>query len=342
MIIHSEKTKSKIYIERDCRLHIKDYICVQRKVMIISDDGVPKEYVEAIASQCPQPFIHIVKQGEGSKSLSVVEEICQELYHHGFGNEDLIFAVGGGVIGDLSGYIASVYKLGIPFVSLPTTTLSQIDSSIGGKTAVNLHNVKNIIGAFYHPEVVLIDLNTLATLSHRQYYSGLVEALKAGIIRDPILFSLFEQNVVDFNCTLPPKDLEQIIERSLIIKRDVVEEDEKESGLRKILNFGHTFGHAIESMYGLHGYTHGECVGIGMVMILQDPILREKVKTILYKMKLPYEADYDEEVLLEYVTKDKKAQGSTISLVLVDEVGKAYVNDVEISDLKNYIQGGKE
>lgn len=341
MELSSATTKSRIIIERDSRFHIKKYINVNRKVMIISDDGVPKDYVATIKTQCPCAFVHSIKQGEASKSLRVVEAICYEMYQLGFDKQDLLFAVGGGVVGDLTGYIASIYKLGIAFVSLPTTTLSQIDSSIGGKTAVNLDNVKNIIGAFYHPKVVLIDLNTLATLSHRQYYSGLVEALKVGLLRDPILFSLFEHNKVDFSCTLPPSDLEQIIERSLIVKRDIVEADEKESGLRKILNFGHTFGHAIESVYNLKGYTHGECVGIGMVMILKNEALREKVKMILHNMELPYEAKYDEKELYEFVTKDKKAEGATISLVLVDEVGKGYVKEVNMKDIRQYIGGAK-
>lgn len=337
MEVKTRNYTSTIILERDCRKHISDYINLNRKIMIISDEGVPSQYVETIQSQCANSYVYIVEQGEGAKSLKNVEKICIKLYELQFDEQDLIFAVGGGVVGDLSGYVASIYKLGIPYVSLPTTTLSQVDSSIGGKTAVNLDHVKNIIGSFCHPEVVFIDLNTLATLSHRQYYSGLVESLKAGMIRDPKLFELFENNKADFNGDMPPHDLEEIIERSLLIKRDIVEADEKEQGLRKLLNFGHTFGHAIESIYDLHVLTHGESVGIGMMMILKNETIKEQLKEILIKMKMPYEANYEKEEILRYITNDKKAEGDMIDIVQVDKIGKGYIKKISIKELETYI-----
>lgn len=338
MEVHTPHGISHIHIQRDVRMHIGDYLNVQCKVLIISDDGVPYEYVQTIAMQCPQASVHIVAHGEVSKSLEQVKEIVCRLVELDFKKTDMIFAVGGGVIGDLSGYVAASYRLGIPYASLPTTTLSQIDSSIGGKTAVNLHGVKNILGAFYHPQHVFIDLNTLQTLSRRQYYSGLVEALKAGMIRDPKLFSLFENNDANFNGKLPPADLEEIIERSLIVKRDIVEADERENGQRKLLNFGHTLGHAVESCYALKGLTHGESVGIGMMMILKQESLRQRLKKILMKMNLPYDADCDTEQLLAYVERDKKAADSMISIVQVDSIGEGYVKELPICELRNYME----
>mgnify|MGYP003376039376 CR=1 FL=1 len=233
----AEKT-SRVYIEKDCRLHLEKYISLDCKVMVITDEGVPKQYHEEVLKQCKEGYLFIAKQGEETKSLGVYEQILQRLLELDFSRKDLVIALGGGVIGDLSGFVAGTFKRGMRFASIPTTTLSQIDSSIGGKVAVNMGEVKNVVGTFYHPEAVLIDLNTLATLSERHYHNGLVEAVKAGLIGDAELFELFEKTE-DIE-----KDLEEIIIRALKVKKNVVEQDEKEENLRKILNFGHTIGHA--------------------------------------------------------------------------------------------------
>lgn len=338
MEITTKTSHSRIILERDCRNHIRDYIDVDRKILIISDEGVPYSYVEDVRSQCPQAYVHIISQGEESKSLEEVKRIALQLLKYDFTEQDLIFAIGGGVVGDLSGFVASAYRCGIPYVSLPTTTLSQIDSSIGGKTAVNLNGVKNVIGSLFHPQCVLIDLNTLKTLHPRQYYSGLIEAIKAGMIRDPQLFAIFEQHQADFDGTIPPLDLEEIIERALIVKKEIVEEDEKETGMRKLLNFGHTIGHGIESIYHLQGYTHGESVGIGMMMILRNPDLRQRLESILKKMNLSVSADYEPSQLMGLIAKDKKADGDHISIVQVDVIGQAYTKEITLEELADYIQ----
>ena len=179
----AEKT-SRIYIERDCRLHLEKYISLDCKVMVITDEGVPKQYYEEVLSQCKEGCLFVAKQGEETKSLTVYEQILNRLLELDFSRKDLVIALGGGVIGDLSGFVAGTFKRGMRFASIPTTTLSQIDSSIGGKVAVNMGEVKNVVGTFYHPEAVLIDLNTLSTLPERHYHNGLVEAVKAGLIAD--------------------------------------------------------------------------------------------------------------------------------------------------------------
>ena len=329
--------KSDIYIERNIRKKILKYANLDRRVLVLCDDGIPYEYVETIRKQCGIPFVKIIPHGEKSKSLDMVEQLCAFLYGAGFDKNDLIFAVGGGVIGDLAGFIASIYLGGIEVISLPTTTLSQIDSSIGGKTAVNFKGTKNLVGSFYQPSKVFIDLNTLSTLTRRQYYSGIIEALKAGMIRDPDLYSLFVKNKVDFLEEVPPEDLEEVIERALYVKRDVVEEDEKELGIRKILNFGHTIGHAIEGLY-MGKYYHGECVGLGMLMVLENKELRNQLREILKKMDMPVQVECSVEELMPYLVKDKKFDGKMMSLVQVDEIGKGYIKEVDINWIENHIR----
>ncbi|MDO4452042.1 MAG: 3-dehydroquinate synthase [Lachnospiraceae bacterium] len=328
MNIQLAERTSRIYIERDCRLHLEKYISLDCKVMVITDEGVPKQYHEEVLKQCKNGYLFVAKQGEETKSLEVYEQILQKLLALDFSRKDLIIALGGGVIGDLSGFVAGTFKRGMRFASIPTTTLSQIDSSIGGKVAVNMGEVKNVVGTFYHPEAVLIDLNTLSTLPERHYNNGLVEAVKAGLIGDAELFELFEKTEHIEN------DLEEIIVRALRVKKNVVEQDEKEENLRKILNFGHTIGHAIESIYHLEGYYHGECVGIGMMMILEKEEIRERLRKVLCKLNVPLSADYDVEEVIHFIKKDKKANGKYVTVVQVDKVGEAKLLPIEIESLR--------
>lgn len=328
MNIQLAEKMSRIYIERDCRLNLEKYISLDCKVMVITDTGVPEKYYEEVLRQCAEGYLFVVKQGEESKSLEVYEQVLQKLLELDFSRKDLVIALGGGVIGDLSGFVAGTFKRGMRFASIPTTTLSQIDSSIGGKVAVNMGEVKNVVGTFYHPEAVLIDLNTLSTLPRRHYYNGLVEAVKAGLIGDEDLFKLFEKS------DSVEENLEEIIVRALRVKKNVVEKDEKEENLRKILNFGHTIGHAIESIYHLEGYYHGECVGIGMMMILEKEEIRERLRKVLCKLNIPLCAKYDVEEVIHFIKKDKKANGKYVTVVQVDKVGEAKLLPIEIESLR--------
>lgn len=319
---------SNIFIERDARLHLKDYLDLDCKVMIVTDRGVPEQYHQEVLNQCNQGYLYVAEQGEGTKSLSVYEDILSKLLELNFSRKDLVLALGGGVIGDLSGFVAGTFKRGMRFASIPTTTLSQIDSSIGGKVAVNFGEVKNVVGTFYHPEVVVIDLNTVKTLTKRHYHNGLVEAVKAGLIADRELFELFEHaDNVD-------EHLEEIIVRALKVKKAVVEQDEKEENLRKILNFGHTIGHAIESIYHLEGYYHGECVGMGMMKILEDEEIKARLRKVLLKLEVPLETEYDVDEVIEFIKKDKKANGDYVTIVQVEKIGEAKLIPVEIECLR--------
>ncbi len=298
---------------------------LDRRVLIVTDSGVPSEYAQAVLSQSKDGMIFTVEQGEGSKSFGVLEKLLNAMLEKGFSRKDCIVAVGGGVVGDLSGVAASLYMRGIDFYNIPTTLLSQIDSSIGGKTAINLGGVKNVVGAFYQPKKVLIDPTLLKTLPSRQISNGLAEAIKVSLTSDKELFDIFENGDIQNN-------MDEIIIRSLNVKKDVVEKDEKESGLRKVLNFGHTIGHGIESSSGMQGLYHGECVALGMLPMC-DKKLRPRVIEVLKKCNLYREIPYDWDKITEAAFHDKKADGDTVSVVTVDEIGSFKMRSVKCIEL---------
>lgn len=301
-----------ITIERGVLKKAGALLNLNRKVLIVTDSGVPKEYSEQIALQSRCPFIETIPMGEESKSLSSFEKLCKAMLEHGFTRSDCVVAVGGGVVGDLAGFAAASYMRGIDFYNIPTTVLSQVDSSVGGKTAVNFMGVKNIIGAFYQPKAVLIDPDTLKTLSERHFSNGLAEALKMSLTFDKELFELFESGDAH-------EHIETIIERSVKAKSLVVEQDEKESGLRKVLNFGHTIGHAIESAENLGGFYHGECVALGMIPMC-SPNIRKRLKAVLKKLSLPYEYHGNIEKLMASASHDKKFSGEKVTVITLNDI----------------------
>ncbi len=302
-----------IIIEHGATHKAADYLNLNRKVFIVTDDGVPAEYAERIAAQCKAPIIATVAQGEDSKGFPTFEKLCRMMLENGFTRTDAVVAVGGGVVGDLAGFVAASFMRGIDFYNIPTTLLSEVDSSIGGKTAINLGGVKNIIGAFHQPKCVLIDPDVLKTLPPRQIANGLAEAIKMAATFDKELFELIENEDIMEN-------LDTIIEKSLAIKKYVVEQDEKEKGLRRILNFGHTVGHGIESYEGLHGLYHGECVALGMLPMCEGEV-KERLLRVLKKAGLPTELDFDADRIYQAVTHDKKLDGDTLNLIYVPEIG---------------------
>ena len=302
-------------------------------IFILTDQNIPEQWIDLVQNQCPDSIVYKVHGGEESKSMQTYEEVLQAMLNFHMNRKSLLIALGGGVIGDLGGFVAASYMRGIRFVSIPTTTLSQIDSSIGGKTAINLGHVKNIVGAFYHPEKVLVDFDTLSTLPQRHVVNGLVEALKAGLIHDRELFELFEkENYMD--------DLETIIYRSLLMKKNVVEQDEKESGLRKTLNFGHTIGHGIEAYFNLDTYLHGECVAMGMLYFVDDPDLKQRMLAIYDRMGIQATADFDIDEVYRLTTMDKKADTHTITVVRVKAPGESYLVDLDKTKILDILQGG--
>ena len=310
-----------ILVERGILARAKDYLNLNRRVLVVTDTQVPAIYAQTLAAQCQSAVICTVETGENSKSLGGFGHLLQTMLDHGFSRKDCVVAVGGGVVGDLSGFAASAYMRGIDFYNIPTTLLSQIDSSIGGKTAINFGGVKNIVGAFYQPKKVLIDPKLLETLPARQISNGLAEAIKMSLTSDKKLFELFENDDIESN-------LEEIIIRCLNIKKYVVEQDEKEAGLRKILNFGHTMGHGIESSLEMELY-HGECVALGMLPMCADSI-RPRVMKVLQKCNLYRQLDYDWEQIAEAAFHDKKVDGDSVTVTVVNEVGS-----FELKTMKN-------
>lgn len=318
-----------IHIEKNAVNKAAELFNLNRKVLVVTDSGVPKEYAENVASLCHEARIVTVKEGEGSKSPEEFTHLLEEMLDFGMTRSDCVVAVGGGVVGDLSGFAAASYMRGVDFYNIPTTLLSQVDSSIGGKTAINLGGVKNIVGAFYQPKGVIIDPDLLKTLPKRQLMNGLAEAIKMSLTSDKELFELIETGDLD-------KNIERIIERSIRIKKSVVEADEKEGGLRKILNFGHTLGHGIEAADELSGLYHGECVAIGMT-VCTAPEIKDRLISLLTKYELPYRYSGDIIKATGYTKQDKKRDGDKVSVIFVDEIGSYRIEKMNAEDFSDLV-----
>ncbi len=324
-----------IVLERNAISKAGEYLGLNRKALVVTDSGVPAEYSNSISAQCGEAVVVRFPQGEKSKNLETFKHLLETMVKNNFTRTDCVVAVGGGVVGDIAGFAASVFMRGIDFYNVPTTLLSQVDSSIGGKTAVDFMGIKNIVGAFYPPKCVLIDPETLKTLPPRQISNGMAEALKMATTSDKALFELFEKGD-------PFKDIDTVIYRSLMIKKSVVEEDEHESGLRKVLNFGHTLAHAIESANNMQSLYHGECVAIGMVPMCGDSV-RARLLKVLSKLNLPsgFSAE-NTEAILSACRHDKKLQGSEITAVYVNEIGSFQFMKMPISEFEIMLKKGIE
>ena len=326
MVVNLEERSYPIYIQRGILDSISSEYNLHRKVLIVTDSGVPQEYAENLLKQCKEGHVYCIPQGEMSKNITMYQKIIEYMLYAEFSRKDLIIALGGGVVGDLAGFVASTYMRGIDFINIPTTTLSQVDSSIGGKTAIDMGPIKNCVGAFYQPKAVFIDANTLDTLDSRHFYNGLVEALKSGAIYDKELFELLE------TCDCKEK-IEEILYRSLMVKKSVVEIDEKELGLRKILNFGHTLGHGIESSSDYH-LLHGEAVALGMVRIVDDFDIKARMLKVFARWDLPMDFAIDVEKSYQCMLHDKKKVDGIVTIVQVDTIGEAKLVDVSVEELK--------
>lgn len=305
---------------------------LSRKVLVVTDSGVPGEYGAAVAEAAGAAgglaLVAGIEAGEASKNLGEFERLCRMMLEAGFSRKDCVVAVGGGVVGDLAGFAAACYMRGIDFYNVPTTLLSQVDSSVGGKTAVDLGEVKNIVGAFHQPKAVLIDPEVLRTLDRRQLGCGYAEIVKMAAALDKEFFEDLESlGTLDFLSSPVAAEpaagggdmetLEKIISSALRLKIKVVEEDEKETGLRRVLNFGHTLGHGIESVTGL---LHGESVALGMLPMC-GLAMRGRVRAVLEKAGLPVTCQASAVEVAGVAMYDKKAEGGKVVTVRVDESG---------------------
>ena len=328
MIIPMELGKDSydIILERGCIRRAGELLNLRRKVLIVTDDGVPAVYAQAVADQCREAEVVTLPHGENSKNFDCFREILRRMLAFGMTRKDCVAAVGGGVMGDMAGFAAGCYMRGVDFYNIPTTVLSQVDSSIGGKTAIDLDGIKNIVGLFYQPKRVLIDPEVLATLPDRQIANGLAEAAKMALCFDEAGFTMFESDTWREN-------IDRIIENALRIKKRVVEEDEKEQGLRKALNFGHTLGHGIESLHAENGLLHGECVALGMLPMCA-PEVRERLVSVLRRLGLPTMCDADPEKVMAAVVHDKKAADGRITAVTVEKAGSCRMAEMTPEELK--------
>ena len=308
----------------------RELINLDRRVLIVTDSGVPSQYARTVADQCQIAEIVTVPMGEESKSMKTVENLLARMLKTNMGRRDLCIAVGGGVVGDLTGFASSLYMRGIDFCNIPTTLLSQLDSSIGGKTAVNFCGVQNVVGSFHQPQAVIIDPEVLSTLSSEQIACGMAEAIKMAAICDEEYFALLEKHCIEDLKTA----YEEVILGSLRIKKGVVEKDVHEGGLRKILNFGHTLGHGIES---LGGVSHGQAVAYGC-MPMTEGSQRERLGRVFgaYGLKTVYNGDI--EAALRPVVHDKKASAGAVDAVIVDRIGSCRVERMSLDQFSERVR----
>lgn len=304
------------------------YFKLDRRVLIVTDSGVPKAYAGAIAKQCRDARIISFKCGEESKSIGTFASICRAMLDFGLQRKDAVIAVGGGVVGDITGFAASSYMRGIDFYNVPTTLLSQVDSSIGGKTAIDFGGVKNILGAFYQPRAVLIDTRVLDTLDKRQLACGKAEIIKMAICKDAELFERIERQGIN------EENIGEIILGALRIKQAVVEADEREGGIRKLLNFGHTLGHGIEATTEL---LHGECVALGMIPMCCKE-LRPRLISVLKAAELPYTLPEEPDSAFEFMKHDKKGDGGSVDAVMLKGLADAQIIKIPLSELVKIIK----
>lgn len=327
-----------ITVSRGGLAEVGRYFALDRRVLVVTDSGVPAAYAETVAAACARPTLVTLPAGEGSKSQEGLTRLLSAMLDASFTRTDAVVAVGGGVVGDLSGLAAALYMRGIDFYNIPTTLLSQVDSSIGGKTAINFQGVKNIVGAFHQPRGVLIDPTLLGTLPPRQMANGAAEIVKMAMTSDAALFERLEREGIA-EAALP-----DIILAALSVKRQVVEQDETEAGLRRILNFGHTLGHGFESAATLHAregaevpLLHGESVALGMLSFTA-PALRPRLQALLTRLGLPTRFSGDTEQVLAAVLHDKKRAADTISYVYVPTLGQAEIRTVPIREFMQQVR----
>lgn len=315
-----------IVLERGCIRRAGELLRLDRKVLVVTDDGVPEAYAKTVADQCGEARIETLPQGEENKNFAGFERLLRAMLDFGMTRKDCVAAVGGGVIGDMAGFAAACYMRGIDFYNIPTTVLSQVDSSIGGKTAIDLDGIKNIVGAFYQPKRVLIDPEVLETLPDRQVANGMAEAVKMAVCFDAEGFALAE----GYRIGARP---DRLIENALRIKKRVVEEDVKEQGLRRALNFGHTLGHGIESLHAENGLYHGECVALGMLPMCSDAV-RPRLKAVLEQLGLPTVCSEDPGRVMAAVIHDKKADHGKIMAVVCEEAGSCRIIPMTPEELR--------
>ncbi len=316
------------------------------RCVIVSDSNVAPLYADNVKKSLEtagfQAFVNIFPAGEAHKRLPAIVGMYEAFTGAELSRSDFAVALGGGVTGDMCGFAAATYLRGIPFVQIPTTVLSQNDSSVGGKTGIDLECGKNLVGSFHQPCLVLADADTLSTLPSRYITDGFGEIIKHGCIKSAELFGLIEKHGTDMN------RIEELTARSIEIKAGVVERDEKESGERMLLNFGHTVGHAIEKCAGYTGIAHGEAVGVGMCVMarageaagLTAKGTCDRIEAVLKKCGMPTACGFSPEEICEAAMLDKKRRGDCLNVVLLREIGNSFVQPIQCAEFLDFVRKG--
>ncbi len=329
-------------ILNDCGRYIKT-VSQAKKVCVVSDTNVYPIYQNSVKKSLQENGFEVVsyvfKAGEASKTIATVMEMVECMAQNDFTREDLVVALGGGVCGDMAGFAAAIYLRGIEFVQIPTSLLAQVDSSVGGKTAVDLPQGKNLCGAFHQPCLVLIDPNTLQTLTPKYFSDGMAEAIKMGCIKSKRLFEKIEQQNAN-------EIIEEIIFECVSLKAEVVQQDEKERGERALLNLGHTAGHAIEKLHGFTTISHGEAVGIGMVLIakagekngITEKGTANRIVNVLQKYHLKTEDTHSLTEIITAMNADKKRTANAIRLILLHEIGDSLIQPIHKEEILNFFK----
>ena len=332
-----DKNSYDIILKRGGLANLAQLTNLDRRVFIVTDTGVPEAYSRTVKDQCKEGIVYTIPQGEASKSMKQYTALVHAMLEAGLDRGDAVVAVGGGVVGDLAGFAAATYMRGIDFINCPTTTLAQIDSSIGGKTAIDLAGTKNVLGAFWQPRLVVVDADTLDTLPERHFVNGLAEAIKMSLAFDAALFEDLEKADIH-------RDIENIIYRSLLIKKRVVEKDEREHGVRSVLNLGHTIGHGLEAMKGItgrrtNGLYHGECIALGTLPMIEDKALQKRVRALYRRLGLPARLTVNTDKIMDYIRHDKKARSGFINVIKVPGLGCWRMDKVPLDQAEQLIRG---
>ncbi|MBR2176668.1 MAG: 3-dehydroquinate synthase [Clostridia bacterium] len=333
-----------IYIEHGIIAEAGKYVREVSKAVravIVSDSNVAPIYAGTVEKSLKEngfeTSVFIFEAGEERKRLATIEKMYEHFFEHNITRTDIIVALGGGVTGDMAGFAAASYLRGINFVQIPTTLLSQVDSSVGGKTGVDLPTGKNLVGAFWQPSVVLIDPDTLDTLPQKFFNDGLGEVIKYGCIRSSALFSRLEnENAADF--------IDDIIYECVSIKRDVVENDERDTGERAILNFGHTFGHALEKLNHYSVITHGEAVSVGALILtkitegkgITASGAAGRIKGLLEKYGLPTSTQFSLGEIVSATRGDKKSSGKGINFIFLKDIGECFIHRINNDEINEF------
>lgn len=347
--INLKENSYSIHIERGILKNLGEEIkkiYSNNKIVIVTDENVDRFYGNTVKTSLEKAGFSVSKiavpAGEKSKSIGELIVLYNLLLDTGITRGELIIALGGGVVGDLTGFAASTIMRGVPYIQIPTSLLAQIDSSIGGKTAVDMPRGKNLIGSFYHPKAVFIDPDVLSTLDKRFFYDGMAEVIKYCCIKNRELFYKF----LEYDEEALLNNMEDIIFTCCNIKKEVVEKDERDTGERMVLNFGHTIGHAIEKYYNFEKYTHGEAVAIGMYAITkksEEMNLTKKgtcdlIGKVLKRHNLSYDIELPQkEKLLDTIALDKKNKGDFINLILLKDIGESYIHKIKREDMEKFI-----